>query len=99
MRLTAATMPSQNGPRPRRRDAPKQRDPTASVTNAMVTGSRYLAVAKKGRPIADSTAAYAGEHTGQTTFGSNATPKPGRVAVVRLNGMFIPVPRGPRDSR
>src|SRR5919201_6662337 len=64
-----------------------------------VSGNTYRAVARNGRPTDESSAAYAGEHIGQTTFGRNATPAPGSVAAPFLNRVFISVPHRARDSQ
>src|SRR5438128_1897864 len=80
--LLAAIMPIQNGRRPRRLDARNASAPTATARKATVTGSKYVVETRNPRPSDESTAAYAGEQTGQITLGSIDTPTPGTASAV-----------------
>src|SRR5229473_8576830 len=80
--LLAAVMPIQNGRRPRRLDARNASAPTAIAWKATVAVSRYVADTRNPRPSDDSTAAYAGEQTGQITLGIIDTPTPGIASAV-----------------
>src|SRR6266852_4995829 len=78
-------MPIQNRRSPRRLDARNASAPTATARKATVTGSRYVVDTRNPRPSDESTAAYAGEQTGQITFGNIDTPTPGTASAVSFH--------------